>query len=503
MKPKRISFKLACFTFSLGVLLSFICGISLHIYTHLRIQELVKGYLVQKSESIAYSVPIEYPEESDLNRYALAIDVDYVFIAKFSPPYEMVTDIKISGGTDGELKKGIVRSLASNFEEVAEIREFYLAYKQVWQFTDTYAGVLVNKERFNKAVTAGFFPLIFLLILFPPFLGFLGLMFGRTLEKQLELLTEQLNNISEGETPIDGKRLSREIRSELSLVREKVLKAHKEYNLVKQLHEEKMESIERLRKSLEQNAYNRLILAESQLENLKISKAGCIAEVELLERNFIYQTGYIIGGNLIDEILDEVNFRFSEVLLALGEAGAAENPLLPAAAKLNETERSLEKLQLFFEPFCDNSSARLGEVLETARNLLRLILKHRNIAVNSYIAEGVGSLPVCRELAKVSAAISCVLLNSAGISDGGEIVIDLAERSADRGRRNALITLTASQAKGIGRRSTAEYNEKLANLANVLPDIMKVLLKGSFRLHKSADSAIAEIEIEIPEEAGI
>jgi hypothetical protein len=506
MRIKRISLKFAVFSFLLGAAVSFTYGVFLHIYEHLRAETLAKDSLVQKLESLAYTLPETLDADSRLEEYAGSLRADYIFLIT---PTESSVNIQVSDGEDAEdLGKIISDRLKSGYEErVREVtvnrKTYLISYRRIWQSSDIYAGIAMNKHLFNKSVTTNFIPLIIVLFIFPIFLGILGYFLGRMLERPIDMLAENLRNLSEG-TPIALEGGSAEAMKEIEQVKEKVLKAHGEYNLVKERYEEKKRIFEQIKKELEQNAYNRAALLESNLENLKVTFRNAESETTLVERNFMYQTGYAIGGNLIDEALQGIKDRSGEIIEDLRRGGVG---LLNAAENANDLIRYLEKLRFFFEPFYYTEFYDLETAVEDARNLIKRFLKHRKVEVSAYIAEGLERAQMNREFVRLSAAVACLLWTAAGEPKEPEIIIDVSEG----GRANeAIISFTIAQK---GKQKTAarleklcsaeelstalKDNSKIANLAAALPLIARTVLKGDFFLYKSADTWEAEIRINI------
>jgi hypothetical protein len=313
---------------------------------------------------------------------------------------------------------------------------------------------------------------------------------------------------------------------EIFLVRDTVLKAHREYNLIKQRYEEKQQSISVIKKELEQNAYNRSMLLESTLENLKISRQTAEEERELLERNYIYQIGYIIGGNLTDETLKGTQYRFEKIAEELQLGGGTDGGAIALAEAVTDAERYLDRLLPFFEPFYYTEFAPFKDVMHETCDFVEMLLKHRGVKVKANVSEVAARTSVCRDITKISAAIACVLIKTAvSISENPVIEITVTEASGDEGERRLphgfvnskfipnsetecaiLITfkVTSSKYENAPAPSTKEGEnpsveehraEKLAKLAGSLPIIVQVLLKGSFSFYESKNGPAADIRI--------
>jgi hypothetical protein len=509
MRIKRISLKFAVFSFLLGVSVSFTYGVFLHIFEHLRAETLAKDNLVQKLESLAYTLPETLSEtldaESLLEEYARALRADYIFMIA-----ENGAKIQISAGEDAEaLGKIISDRLKSGYEEsiaegaVKRGRTYLISYRRIWQSSDIYAGIAMNKYLFNKSVTANFIPLIAILFIFPVFLGILGYFLGRMLERPIDVLAANLRNLSEG-TPAALEGGSAEVMKEIEQIKEKVLKAHGEYNLIKERYEEKKRNFEQIKRELEQNAHNRAALLESNLENIKVALRGEVSELAMVERNFMYQTGYAIGGNLIDEALLGIKARSGEIIEDLTRGGVG---LLNAAENANDLIRYLEKLRFFFEPLYVMEFYDLETAVEDARNLIKKFLKHRNVEASSYIAEGFERAQVNREFVRISAAAVCLLFAAAGEPKEPEIIIDVSEGDgasevaisftiAPKGKQRAA-PRRENQCSAGELSSALNDNSKIANLADALPLVTRMVLKGDFLLYKSADAWEVEIRINI------
>jgi hypothetical protein len=525
MRVDTLSFKLALFIFIICVTISLIYAVSLHAYTHLNAHEMAKKYLMSKAENLAYNMP-EHTDEDVLDEYAAALNVDYAFICVFMPPYE-AAELKISSGADkGDLKKLIARRFTEGFkdtvfegtvtESAAEINggktSYFIVYRQLWKSADIYAGVILNKNLYTREITRHYTFLIFIFICFPPVFGIAGYFLGRMIEKPSALLALQLKNLSAENAAIN--RENSDVAQEVTLIREQVLRAHYEYNLVRQRYEEKRRDMEQIKKEMEQNAYNRSVLLEANLENLRISKLSIESKRELTERIFIYQTGYMIGGNLIDEALREVISLFSEITQNLS-SGA----FLKAAENIKLAEKYLEQFQFLFEPFYFTEFSPLEVVIEEARNLTQMLLKRCGAKVNSYTAETIARLSVCREISKIAAAVSCVLLNAADSPpENPEIIIDVsaaggashkvkesavppvADGAFPPDRETYMILINFElKSGGFNEYPRAEErfrkSEKLDRLAEALPGIVQALLKGSFTLYKNGNTPMAEIRI--------
>jgi hypothetical protein len=504
MRINRISLKFAVFSLLLGVSISFTYGVFLHVFERLRAETLAKDNLVQKLESLAYTLPETLDAESLPEEYARALRADYIFIIA-----ENGAKIQVSAGEDAvALEKIISDRLKRGYEEsiaegaVKRGRTYLISYRRIWQSSDIYAGIAMNKYLFTKSVTANFIPLIIALFIFPAFLGILGYFLGRMLEGPIDALAENLRNLSEGTAAaLEGG--SAEAMKEIEQVKEKVLKAHGEYNLVKERYEEKKRNFEQIKKELEQNAYNRAALLESNLENIKVALRDAVSELAMVERNFMYQTGYAIGGNLIDEAMLGIKARSGEIIEDLTRGGAG---LLNAAENANDLIRYLEKLRFFFEPLYFTEFYDLETAVEETRNLIKIFLKHRNVEANSYIAEGFERAQVNREFVRISAAAVCLLFAVAGEPKEPEIIIDVSEGD---GANEAAISFTIAP-KGKQRTaprlencsveellSALKDNSKIANLAAALPLVARMVLQGDFFLYKSADAWEAEIRINI------
>jgi hypothetical protein len=530
MRVDTLSFKLALFIFITCVAISLIYAVSLHAYTHLNANEMVKKYLASKAENLAYNLP-ESTDADVTDEYAAALNVDYAFICVFKPPHEAVTEIRISSGADKDaLEKLIAQRFMEGFKEaVFEVRvkesaaavsggetSYFIAYRQLWKSTDIYAGVILNKNIYTREITKHYTFLIFIFICFPPVFGIAGYFLGRMIEKPSALLALQLKNLSAENAAVN--RENPDVAQEITLIREQVLRAHYEYNLIRQRYEEKRRDIGQIKKEMEQNAYNRSVLLEANLENLRISKLSIESKRELTERIFIYQTGYMIGGNLADEVLLAVLALFNEITQNLS-SGA----FLEAAENIKQTEKYLEQFQFLFEPFYFTEFSPLEVVIEEARNLTQMVLKRYGAKVDSYIAETVARLSVCREISKITAAVSCVLLNTSDSPpENPEIIIDVSavggashkinesafppiEGGAFPHDKETYMILIGFELKSGGideytrRAETFKKSEKLDRLAEALPSIVQVLLKGSFALYKNGNTPMAEIRIwEIP-----
>jgi hypothetical protein len=527
MRVDTLSFRLALFIFIVCVAISLVYAVSLHAYTHLNAHEMAKKYLASKAENLAYNMP-ENTDTEMLDEYAAALNVDYAFICVFNPPYEAVTELGISSGADREnLKKLIARRFMEGFkdavfegtvtESAAEINggetSYFIAHRQFWKSADIYAGVILNKNLYTREITGHYTFLIFIFICFPPVFGIAGYFLGRMIEKPSGLLALQLKNLSAENAAIN--RENPDVAREITLIREQVLRAHYEHNLVWQRYEEKRRDIGQIKKEMEQNAYNRSVLLEANLENLRINKLNIESKRELTERIFIYQTGYMIGGNLIDEALREVISLFSEITQNLS-SGA----FLKSAENIKQAEKYLEQFQFLFEPFYFTEFSPLEVVIEEARNLTQMVLKRCRAKVNSYTAETIARLSVCREISKIAAAVSCVLLNAADSPpENPEIIIDVsAAGGADHKVKESAVPPVAGEAFPPDRETymilinfelksggfndylprteeTFKKSEKLDRLAEALPGIVQALLKGSFTLYKNGNTPMAEIRI--------
>jgi hypothetical protein len=468
---------------------SIVSALFLHLYTHLRIHKVVKDYLTQKVESLAYSIS-EDAAEAELARDARTLDVDYIFTAKLTPQDEYVI-VKISSGKSAaslmeslanRLKSDIIDDIAENtFLLKSSEGDFYTAYRQIWKATDVYIGVILDRSKTERLITKSYLPLFALFALFPPIMAVLGFFIGRMLEKPLNLLSEQLNDLAdERQASPEDKKLPPFVMRELLLIREKVLKAHHEYNLAKQSYEEKLESIEKIKRELEQNTNSRAALLESDLENLKIDRQQAASDLELLERNFLYQTGYTMSGNLIQDILSGLQLHFNQMLESL-KAESASAPF-----NINEVIQRLEKMQTFFEPFFAVEFIRLEEAAKLTCALSKVLLLHR-VKLNCHIAENVKGFLVPQESVRVCAAASSLLISMS--TSGREINIDVSRLNLSENQLGALIAIKVLESGTAAVEIDRGRTEQLSNLADTLPYIVKFLLNGRFRLSRNPLSA--------------